>query len=235
MCPAPTAASIPSTAPSLDSDTTNVSTSDKTDPSSTLGADPSNSNSDPNSHDAQISKGAAQAATTESKRVESTAAASRLDPTAAARAAQLARTREQLAAALRPFPDFPAPGVLFRDIFPIFAQPALHAALLHALELLVQTVVTDGAPDVVVGLDARGFLFGPSLALRLGAAFVPVRKRGKLPGPTLKAEYAKEYGLDVFEMQEGAIAPGQRVLIVDDIVATGGSCLEQSLFRQCCR
>lgn len=77
--------------------------------------------------------------------------------------------------------------------------------------------------DVVVGLEARGFLFGPSLALRLGAGFVPVRKAGKLPGECVKVSYEKEYGQDWFEMQVGAIKAGQRVLIVDDIIATGGS------------
>ncbi len=77
--------------------------------------------------------------------------------------------------------------------------------------------------DVVVGLEARGFLFGPSLALRLNAAFVPVRKQGKLPGPTISAAYVKEYGEDFFEMQKDAIKPGQSVLIVDDIIATGRS------------
>jgi adenine phosphoribosyltransferase len=76
-------------------------------------------------------------------------------------------------------------------------------------------------PDVIVGLEARGFLFGPSLALRLNCAFVPVRKRGKLPGPTNTASYKKEYGEDFFQMQSDAIKEGQRVLIVDDIIATG--------------
>ena len=72
-----------------------------------------------------------------------------------------------------------------------------------------------------MGLEARGFLFGPSLALRLGAGFVPVRKQGKLPGPTEKARYEKEYGSDFFEMQSDGIKPGQKVLVVDDIIATG--------------
>lgn len=75
--------------------------------------------------------------------------------------------------------------------------------------------------DVVVGLEARGFLFGPSLALRLGAGFVPVRKTGKLPGPTEEAAYEKEYGADFFQIQQDAIEKGQRVVIVDDIIATG--------------
>lgn len=79
----------------------------------------------------------------------------------------------------------------------------------------------DQKPDIVVGLEARGFLFGPSLALALGAGFVPIRKKGKLPGPTETAGYEKEYGKDLFEIQKEAIKQGQRVLIVDDIIATG--------------
>ncbi|MCJ1428210.1 adenine phosphoribosyltransferase [Sticta canariensis] len=78
-------------------------------------------------------------------------------------------------------------------------------------------------PEIVVGLEARGFLFGPSLALALGAGFVPIRKKGKLPGPTETAGFAKEYGTDWFEVQKDAIKPGQHVVIVDDIIATGGS------------
>ncbi|KAI1981221.1 adenine phosphoribosyltransferase, partial [Ophidiomyces ophidiicola] len=78
-------------------------------------------------------------------------------------------------------------------------------------------------PEVIVGLDARGFLFGPSLALRLGAAFVPVRKKGKLPGPVETQGYEKEYGTDYFQIQADAVKPGQKVVIVDDIIATGGS------------
>lgn len=109
---------------------------------------------------------------------------------------------------------------MFEDILPIFANPTLHEGLIRSLELAV-TKEFSGRPDVVVGLDARGFLFGPSLALRLGAAFVPVRKRGKLPGPCETAEYMKEYGSDFFQMQEGVVKSGQKVLIVDDIIATG--------------
>lgn len=76
-------------------------------------------------------------------------------------------------------------------------------------------------PDVVVGLESRGFLFGPSLALRLGCGFVPVRKQGKLPGETVTAGYKKEYGEDFFQMQKSGIKEGQRVLVVDDLIATG--------------
>jgi len=125
-----------------------------------------------------------------------------------------------LHAALRQFPDFPSPGILFEDILPIFQNPELHDSLLRALEIHIST--TYGLkPDVVVGLEARGFLFGPSLALRIGAAFVPVRKKGKLPGPVHTATYQKEYGEDFFQIQQDAIKPDQRVIVVDDIIATG--------------
>jgi len=79
----------------------------------------------------------------------------------------------------------------------------------------------DNKPDIIVGLDARGFLFGPSLALRVGAGFVPVRKKGKLPGPTETASFEKEYGADFFQMQNDAIKDGQKVIVLDDIIATG--------------
>ena len=79
----------------------------------------------------------------------------------------------------------------------------------------------DNKPDIIVGLDARGFLFGPSLALRVGAGFVPVRKKGKLPGPTETASFEKEYGADFFQMQGDAIKEGQKVIVLDDIIATG--------------
>lgn len=142
---------------------------------------------------------------------------------------ELSLLQSKLRSSLRQFPNFPQPGILFEDILPIFASPSLHAALLRALELHIQATHPPtltppfAGVDVVVGLEARGFLFGPSLALKLGAAFVPVRKQGKLPGECIKVGYEKEYGTDFFEMQKDAIKPGQRVLIVDDIIATGGS------------
>ncbi|KAJ4331480.1 adenine phosphoribosyltransferase, partial [Didymella glomerata] len=145
---------------------------------------------------------------------------------------ELADLKVKLKGALRQFPDFPAPGILFEDILPIFADPSLFEALIHALELHITQTFTE-KPDVIVGLDARGFLFGPTLALRLGAAFVPVRKRGKLPGPCETAEYMKEYGADFFQMQAGAVKPGQKVLIVDDIIATGESFPSLQTHSQC--
>ncbi|CAI7575614.1 unnamed protein product [Penicillium viridicatum] len=137
-------------------------------------------------------------------------------------AAELASLKVRLRAALRQFPDFPSPGILFEDILPIFADPSLHEALIRSLELHVLANYSQ-KPDVIVGLEARGFLMGPSLALRLGASFVPVRKQGKLPGPCETQGYEKEYGQDFFQMQADSIKPGQKVLVIDDIIATGGS------------
>lgn len=134
---------------------------------------------------------------------------------------ELSRTKISLKAALRNFPDFPIKGIDFVDILPLFASHSIHESLLRALELQVLAFTNGKKPDVVVGLDARGFLFGPSLALRLGAGFAPVRKPGKLPGPTEEAAFEKEYGQDHFQMQKDAVKPGQTVLIVDDIIATG--------------
>ncbi|CAD6445491.1 23fe0e06-4a8a-49bb-b89b-fd0210eda6f2 [Sclerotinia trifoliorum] len=137
--------------------------------------------------------------------------------------AELTSVTLKLRKALRNFPDFPIPGIDFVDILPLFASHDLHESLIRALELQVLLVNGGKKPDVIVGLDARGFLFGPSLALRLGAGFAPVRKRGKLPGPTEEASFEKEYGQDYFQIQKDAIKPGQSVLVVDDIIATGGS------------
>ncbi|KAL2124692.1 hypothetical protein VTJ04DRAFT_1057 [Mycothermus thermophilus] len=145
---------------------------------------------------------------------------------ASARAAELARIKMTLMNNLGHFADFPIPGIKFIDILPLFRDPAVHLDLLRALELQILEEFGDDLahkPDVIVGLDARGFLFGPSIALRLNAGFVPVRKKGKMPGPCVTAAYEKEYGTDYFQMQEGAIKPGQKVLVVDDIIATGGS------------
>ncbi|KAI9171653.1 Adenine phosphoribosyltransferase [Paramyrothecium foliicola] len=138
-------------------------------------------------------------------------------------ASQLASTKVTLRENLRHFQDFPIPGIDFVDIMPLFSNPVAHVALLDALALQIAETFTTVKPDVIVGLDARGFLFGPGLALRLGLGFATVRKKGKLPGPCVTAEYVKEYGKDLFQMQEDAVREGQNVLIVDDIIATGGS------------
>ncbi|KAI8621566.1 adenine phosphoribosyltransferase [Chytriomyces sp. MP71] len=123
---------------------------------------------------------------------------------------------------LRAIPDFPKKGILFQDIFPIFQDPiAVETLVTHIVHHLTSSNL--GKIDVIVGLDARGFLLGPTIALRLGCAFVPVRKAGKLPGATTRVGYTKEYGTDYFEMQEGAVKAGQNVIILDDLIATGGS------------
>ncbi|WVQ76709.1 adenine phosphoribosyltransferase [Cryptococcus sp. DSM 104548] len=119
-------------------------------------------------------------------------------------------------------PDFPKKGITFLDIFPILRDPvAFENLITHLLHHIFTTHKTK--PDVIVGLDARGFLLGPIIAMRLQAAFVPVRKGGKLPGQVEVVKYEKEYGTDEFEMQAGAIQPGQKVIVIDDLIATGGS------------
>lgn len=105
-------------------------------------------------------------------------------------------------------------GVTFMDIFPLFQDPiAFETLITHLLHHILTT--HSQKPDVIVGLDARGFLLGPIIAMRLGAAFVPVRKGGKLPGQCEKVEYVKEYGSDVFEMQSGAVKPGQKCIVIE--------------------
>ncbi|KAF2465297.1 adenine phosphoribosyltransferase [Lindgomyces ingoldianus] len=155
-------------------------------------------------------------------RLPSTASSRAPEFTSPAISSELNLLTTRLRGSLRQFEDFPSPGIIFEDIFPIFADCALHGTLIRALELHVLQAY-EQPPDVVVGLDARGFLFGPSLALRLGAGFVPVRKRGKLPGKCETASFVKEYGEDYFQMQSDAVKRGQKVLVVDDIIATGGS------------
>ena len=135
---------------------------------------------------------------------------------------ELPSLKIRLHKSLRQYPDFPQKGIIFEDILPLFSEHTLHEALIRALELHILHNYGEGNnPDVIVGLESRGFLFGPSLALKLGAGFVPVRKQGKLPGPTETTAYEKEYGQDFFQIQADAIKKGQKVLVVDDIIATG--------------
>jgi len=126
-----------------------------------------------------------------------------------------------VAARVRSIPDFPKPGILFRDITPVLQDAdALSAALTlhsHAIADL------HGKVDIVAGIESRGFLFGMALALHLHAGFVLVRKPGKLPAETIEASYELEYGSDRLEVHSDAIARGQRVIVVDDLLATGGT------------
>nr|ACO15024.1 Adenine phosphoribosyltransferase [Caligus clemensi] len=122
--------------------------------------------------------------------------------------------------------DFPKPGVIFRDIFGVFGDPEGLKAL---LEIITEKALSmKGTVDVVVGLDSRGFLFGPIMANALGVPFVPIRKKGKLPPKVISTSYELEYGSASIEIQETAINKGDRVLIVDDLLATGGT-LEGSM------
>jgi len=125
-------------------------------------------------------------------------------------------------------PDFPKKGIVFLDFLPILRDPvAFETLITHILYHITSHTIPTSSPkkkiDVIVGLDARGFLLGPIIALRLGAAFVPVRKAGKLPGETISATYQKEYGADSFEIQLGGIKEGDNVIVIDDLIATGGS------------
>ena len=124
-----------------------------------------------------------------------------------------------LETAVRTIPDFPQAGIQFRDITPILADPDL---LEEAVEALAAPFRDEGVTKVV-GIEARGFIFGAMLAHRLGAGFVPVRKRGKLPAATVGVDYDLEYGTDRIEMHADGVAPGDRVLIHDDVIATGGT------------
>ncbi|XP_036202289.1 adenine phosphoribosyltransferase isoform X1 [Myotis myotis] len=123
---------------------------------------------------------------------------------------------------IRSFPDFPTPGVLFRDISPLLKDPnSFRAAISLLANHLKKT--HGGKIDYIAGLDSRGFLFGPSLAQELGLGCVLIRKGGKLPGPTVSTSYTLEYGKADLEIQTDALEPGQKVVVVDDLLATGGT------------
>ncbi|XP_065207708.1 adenine phosphoribosyltransferase [Planococcus citri] len=119
------------------------------------------------------------------------------------------------------YPDFPKKGIQFWDIFALYSNP--EAVCLLNLVLAGYAEVMKGEIDVVVGIEARGFLFGPTLANLLNCTFVPVRKKGKLPGKIRQKTYTLEYGSDTIEIQENSLKAGQRVLVVDDCIATGGT------------
>ena len=128
---------------------------------------------------------------------------------------------ESLRAQIREVPDFPKPGILFYDITTLLYDAA---AFREAIELMTEPF-KDEPIDVVVGMESRGFIFSAPMALHLNAGFVPVRKLGKLPAETISVEYDLEYGTNTLEVHRDAIRPDQRVLIVDDLLATGGTVL----------
>jgi adenine phosphoribosyltransferase len=128
-------------------------------------------------------------------------------------------TPSEITAAIRNVPDFPKPGIQFKDITPVLADARLFAG---AIDLLTENF-KPGSVDAVVGIDARGFIFAAAAAVKLKAGFVPVRKKGKLPHTTHEQDYALEYGHATVAMHIDALKPGARVLLIDDLLATGGT------------
>jgi len=126
---------------------------------------------------------------------------------------------ENLKAAIREIPDWPKQGILFYDITTLLKQGTCFAQAIDALTAPYK----DKKIDIVIGIEARGFIFAPTVAYALGAGFVPVRKPGKLPAEKLHVNYELEYGTDSLEIHKDAVMPGQRALIVDDLIATGGT------------
>jgi adenine phosphoribosyltransferase len=124
-----------------------------------------------------------------------------------------------LAERIRDIPDFPQKGILFKDITPLLQDPGAFRETVDRLAAPFK----DQAIDVVVGMESRGFIFGAPIAYLLGAGFVPVRKVGKLPYESIRVEYALEYGTNVLEIHRDAIKPGDKVLVIDDLLATGGT------------
>jgi adenine phosphoribosyltransferase len=130
-------------------------------------------------------------------------------------------TPDQLKALIRDVPDFPKPGIMFRDVTTLIGHgPGFSAAVGHLADL-----AGNAGASSIAGIEARGFIFGASVAARLGLPFVPVRKPGKLPVPVLAMDYALEYGTDTLEVDPGAVNDGQPIVVIDDLIATGGTAL----------
>ena len=130
---------------------------------------------------------------------------------------------------IRTIPDFPKPGIMFRDVTTLFSSPAAMRKMIQEF----QDQWADKPFDYVAGIDARGFIIGGALALHHGVGFVPVRKKGKLPAETISEDYELEYGMATVELHRDAVAAGARVLVVDDLIATGGTALASiNLFRR---
>ena len=130
-------------------------------------------------------------------------------------------TSDALKSLVRTIPDFPKPGIMFRDITTLLADPAGLKGAVDGMADIARPMNV----DYVAGIEARGFILGSALAIALGAGFVPVRKKGKLPGKTVGIDYVLEYGTDRLEMHEGQVPQGARVLLVDDLIATGGTAI----------
>lgn len=130
-------------------------------------------------------------------------------------------TRDDLKALVRSIPDFPKQGILFRDVTTLISHGDGFAA---AVAMMGEKALAAGA-DAIAGIEARGFIFGAAVAARTGLGFIPVRKPGKLPVPVLAIDYALEYGTDTLEVDPGAIADGSRIVLIDDLIATGGTAL----------
>jgi len=128
-------------------------------------------------------------------------------------------TSEELKKYVRDIPDFPQPGVIFRDITPLLGRKELFREVVS----MMSKRWTDPAPDLVAAIEARGFIPGAAIAVKLNAGFVPIRKIGKLPWNTISDAYQLEYGTDQLQVHADAVGPGQKVLIVDDVLATGGT------------
>jgi adenine phosphoribosyltransferase len=128
-------------------------------------------------------------------------------------------TSEELKQFVRDIPDFPHPGIIFRDITPLLARKELFREVVN----LMSKRWTQPEPDLVAAIEARGFIPGAAIAVKLNAGFVPIRKTGKLPWKTISDAYQLEYGTDQLEIHSDAVEPGQKVLIVDDVLATGGT------------
>jgi adenine phosphoribosyltransferase len=126
---------------------------------------------------------------------------------------------DQIEALIRDVPDFPEPGIVFKDITPVLADPIAFSTIID----LIVVHFGRGNVDKVVGIEARGFILGAPVAYHFGAGIIPVRKKGKLPHETLEESYALEYGTAALEIHRDAVQPGERVLVVDDVLATGGT------------
>ena len=126
---------------------------------------------------------------------------------------------DQLRSLVRSVPDFPRPGILFRDVATLMA----HGEGFAAATRFLADMTMDAGPQAIAGIEARGFIFGAAVAARLGLPFIPVRKPGKLPVPVLAIDYALEYGTDTLEVDPDAIVDGMEIMLVDDLIATGGT------------